>query len=84
MSQTHRANGAGLQLHPIRVPAVGPTGAGGEDRGPGSNRDPAAGAPSLLAFLGGTWFPITNGFLHTLGPFLPRATQDHGVAVPIG
>jgi ABC-2 type transport system permease protein len=29
------------------------------------------GGVSILAFLGGTWFPITNGFLHTLGPFLP-------------
>ena len=29
------------------------------------------GGVSILAFLGGTWFPITSGFLHTLGPFLP-------------
>ena len=29
------------------------------------------GGVSILAFLGGTWFPITNGFLRTLGPFLP-------------
>jgi hypothetical protein len=29
------------------------------------------GGVSILAFLGGTWFPITNGFLHTPGPFLP-------------
>jgi ABC-2 type transport system permease protein len=29
------------------------------------------GLVSLLAFLSGTWFPITNGFLHTLGQFLP-------------
>jgi ABC-2 type transport system permease protein len=29
------------------------------------------GGVSIFAFLGGTWFPITNGFLHTLGPFLP-------------
>ena len=29
------------------------------------------GGVSLLAFLGGTWFPITNGFLHTAGQFLP-------------
>ena len=29
------------------------------------------GGVSLLAFLGGTWFPITNGFLHTVGQFLP-------------
>ncbi len=29
------------------------------------------GLVSLLAFLSGTWFPITSGFLHTLGQFLP-------------
>ena len=26
---------------------------------------------SILAFLGGTWFPITSGFLHSFGQFLP-------------
>lgn len=29
------------------------------------------GSVALLAFLGGTWFPITSGFLHTLGQLLP-------------
>ena len=29
------------------------------------------GLVSLLAFLSGTWFPITSGFLHALGQFLP-------------
>lgn len=29
------------------------------------------GGVSILAFLGGTWFPITDGFLHTFGQFLP-------------
>lgn len=29
------------------------------------------GVVSLLAFLGGTWFPITSGFLHSLGQLLP-------------
>lgn len=29
------------------------------------------GGVSILAFLGGTWFPVTSGFLHSLGPFLP-------------
>jgi ABC-2 type transport system permease protein len=29
------------------------------------------GGVSILAFLGGTWFPITSGFLHSLGQFLP-------------
>jgi ABC-2 type transport system permease protein len=29
------------------------------------------GLVSLLAFLSGTWFPITSGFLHTVGQLLP-------------
>jgi ABC-2 type transport system permease protein len=29
------------------------------------------GGVALLAFLGGTWFPITSGFLHDLGQYLP-------------
>jgi ABC-2 type transport system permease protein len=29
------------------------------------------GGVSLLAFLGGTWFPITSGFLKALGEYLP-------------
>jgi ABC-2 type transport system permease protein len=29
------------------------------------------GLVSLLAFLSGTWFPITSGFLHSFGQFLP-------------
>jgi ABC-2 type transport system permease protein len=29
------------------------------------------GLVSILAFLGGTWFPITSGFLHSFGQFLP-------------
>ncbi len=29
------------------------------------------GGISLLAFLGGTWFPIPSGFLHDLGQYLP-------------
>src|SRR5262249_15016391 len=29
------------------------------------------GGVSLLAFLGGTWFPVTSGFLHDLGQYLP-------------
>ncbi len=29
------------------------------------------GGVSLLAFFGGTWFPITHGFLHEVGRFLP-------------
>ena len=26
---------------------------------------------SLLALVSGTWFPVTSGFLHDLGQFLP-------------
>lgn len=29
------------------------------------------GGVSLLAFLGGTWFPLGSGFLHDVGQFLP-------------
>lgn len=29
------------------------------------------GLVSLLAFVSGTWFPVTSGFLHDLGQFLP-------------
>jgi ABC-2 type transport system permease protein len=29
------------------------------------------GLVSILAFLSGTWFPITSGFLHSFGQFLP-------------
>jgi ABC-2 type transport system permease protein len=29
------------------------------------------GGVSILAFVSGTWFPITGGFLHTVGQFLP-------------
>jgi ABC-2 type transport system permease protein len=29
------------------------------------------GAISILAVIGGTWFPIQHGFLHTIGQFVP-------------
>jgi ABC-2 type transport system permease protein len=29
------------------------------------------GTVSLLALVSGTWFPVTHGFLHTIGQFLP-------------
>jgi ABC-2 type transport system permease protein len=29
------------------------------------------GTVSLLALVSGTWFPVTSGFLHDLGQFLP-------------
>jgi ABC-2 type transport system permease protein len=29
------------------------------------------GLVSILAFVSGTWFPITSGFLYSFGPFLP-------------
>lgn len=42
--------------HLLNVDAIGPATGGGA---------------SLLAFLGGTWFPLTHGFLHQLGQLLP-------------
>lgn len=29
------------------------------------------GTVTILAFVGGTWFPVTSGFLHTIGRFVP-------------
>jgi ABC-2 type transport system permease protein len=29
------------------------------------------GTVTILAFVGGTWFPVTSGFLHTIGQFVP-------------
>jgi ABC-2 type transport system permease protein len=47
----------GIMLgHLINVDSVGPT---------------TGGLVSLLAFLGGTWFPLTHGFLQDLGQILP-------------
>lgn len=42
--------------HMLTVDAIGPA---------------IGGTVSLLALLGGTWFPVTSGFLHDLGQFLP-------------
>jgi ABC-2 type transport system permease protein len=41
------------------------------------------GGVSILAFLSGTWFPITGGFLHAFGQFLPSwwLVQARNVAV---
>jgi ABC-2 type transport system permease protein len=41
------------------------------------------GLVSILAFLSGTWFPITGGFLHAFGQFLPSwwLVQARNVAV---
>jgi ABC-2 type transport system permease protein len=40
------------------------------------------GTTALLAFLGGTWFPVTSGFLHVVGQALPSywLTQASRVA----
>jgi ABC-2 type transport system permease protein len=47
----------GIMLgHLINVDSLGPT---------------TGGLVSLLAFLGGTWFPLTHGFLRDLGQLLP-------------
>ena len=42
--------------HLLTVDAIGPA---------------IGGTVSLLALVGGTWFPVTSGFLHDLGQFLP-------------
>jgi ABC-2 type transport system permease protein len=42
--------------HLVNTDAVGPLMGGGI---------------SILAFVSGTWFPITSGFLHSFGQFLP-------------
>jgi ABC-2 type transport system permease protein len=42
--------------HMLTVDAIGPA---------------IGGTVSLLALIGGTWFPVTSGFLHDLGQFLP-------------
>jgi ABC-2 type transport system permease protein len=42
--------------HLLTVDAVGPA---------------SGGLVSLLAIVSGTWFPITHGFLHTVGQFVP-------------
>ncbi|HVU77269.1 MAG TPA: ABC transporter permease [Gaiellaceae bacterium] len=42
--------------HLLNVDAIGPA---------------TGGTVSLLAFISGTWFPVTSGFLHTIGRFVP-------------
>jgi len=42
--------------HVLNVDSVGPA---------------IGGTVSLLAFVSGTWFPVTHGFLHDIGQFLP-------------
>ncbi len=42
--------------HMLTVDAIGPA---------------IGGTVSLLALIGGTWFPVTSGLLHDLGQFLP-------------
>ena len=42
--------------HQLNVDAIGPA---------------TGGVVSLLALVGGTWFPVTHGFLHDLGQYLP-------------
>jgi ABC-2 type transport system permease protein len=42
------------------------------------------GGVSLLAFLGGTWFPLSSGFLRDLGEFLPSYWLVQASHVAIG
>jgi ABC-2 type transport system permease protein len=42
------------------------------------------GSISLLALVSGTWFPITSGFLHDLGQFLPSYWLVQASRLPLG
>jgi ABC-2 type transport system permease protein len=43
------------------------------------------GSISLLAFLGGTWFPISShGFLHDIGQFIPSYWLVQASHVAVG
>jgi ABC-2 type transport system permease protein len=42
------------------------------------------GTVALLAVLSGTWFPITHGFLHDLGQWLPSYWLVRAAAVALG
>jgi ABC-2 type transport system permease protein len=42
------------------------------------------GGTSLFAFLGGTWFPVTSGFLHDIGQLLPSYWLVQAAHLPAG
>jgi len=42
------------------------------------------GVVSLLAFLGGTWFPITDGFLHSVAQVMPSYWLNQASHVALG
>lgn len=54
--------------HPLTVDAIGPA---------------TGGLTSLLAFIGGTWFPITSGFLYQIGQYLPSYWLVQASRVPL-
>jgi ABC-2 type transport system permease protein len=55
--------------HMLTVDAIGPA---------------IGGTVSLLALIGGTWFPVTSGLLHDLGQFLPSYWLVQAGRVPLG
>lgn len=54
--------------HLVTVDAVGPL---------------VGGLASLLALISGTWFPVTHGFLHDIGQFLPSYWLVQAGRVPL-
>jgi ABC-2 type transport system permease protein len=54
--------------HLLNVDAIGPA---------------TGGTVSLLAFISGTWFPVTSGILHTIGRFVPSYWLVEAARLPI-
>lgn len=54
--------------HLLNVDAIGPA---------------TGGVVTLLAFAGGTWFPVTSGVLHAVGQFLPSYWLVQAARVPV-
>ena len=54
--------------HLLNVDAIGPA---------------TGGTVSLLAFISGTWFPVTSGFLHAIGRFVPSYWLVQAARLPL-
>ena len=54
--------------HLLNVDAIGPA---------------TGGTVSLLAFISGTWFPVTSGFLHAIGRFVPSYWLVQAARTPL-
>jgi ABC-2 type transport system permease protein len=54
--------------HLLNVDAIGPA---------------TGGTVSLLAFVSGTWFPVTGGFLHAIGRFVPSYWLVQAARLPL-